>query len=76
MGGVFGRHDSIKRSSHGSKLESKMVESMRQRAAHGTSVKSFNTFIMKFPRIDEGLRKCKTILEQFGELSCPVLSVC
>ncbi|VAI78100.1 unnamed protein product [Triticum turgidum subsp. durum] len=67
MGGVFGRPDAGRQGSHGMKLESKMVESMKQRAAHGTSVKSFNTIIMKFPKIDEGLRKCKTIFEQFDE---------
>uniref|UniRef100_A0A0A8YMD4 Pco145926 n=1 Tax=Arundo donax TaxID=35708 RepID=A0A0A8YMD4_ARUDO len=67
MGGVFGRHEASRRSSDGSKLETKMVEAMQQRAAHGTSVKSFNTIIMKFPKIDESLRKCKTIFEQFDE---------
>uniref|UniRef100_A0A453SF45 EF-hand domain-containing protein n=2 Tax=Aegilops tauschii subsp. strangulata TaxID=200361 RepID=A0A453SF45_AEGTS len=67
MGGVFGRQDTSRRGSHGMKLESRMVESMKQRAAHGTSVKSFNSIIMKFPKIDEGLRKCKTIFEQFDE---------
>lgn len=67
MGGVFGRQDASRRGSHGMKLESKMVESMKQRASHGTSVKSFNSIIMKFPKIDEGLRKCKTIFEQFDE---------
>jgi calcium-binding protein CML len=73
MGGVFGRHEASGRSSDGSKLETKMVEAMQQRAAHGTSVKSFNTIIMKFPKIDESLRKCKTIFEQFGELFNPDL---
>ncbi|KAL5200125.1 hypothetical protein ABZP36_021328 [Zizania latifolia] len=67
MGGVFGRHDTLRRSSHGSKLEMKMVETMQQRASHGTSLKSFNSIIMKFPKIDESLRRCKTIFEQFDE---------
>jgi hypothetical protein len=31
---------------------------------------------MKFPRIDEGLRNCKAIFEQFGELCCPPWFVC
>jgi calcium-binding protein CML len=68
MGGILGRHDTMKRSSHGSKLETKMVESMQQRASHGTSLKSFDSIIMKFPKIDESLRKCKIIFEQFGEI--------
>nr|ACN85218.1 calcium ion binding protein [Oryza punctata] len=67
MGGILGRHDTMKRSSHGSKLETKMVESMQQRASHGTSLKSLDSIIMKFPKIDESLRKCKTIFEQFDE---------
>ncbi|KAK3134075.1 hypothetical protein QOZ80_6AG0544720 [Eleusine coracana subsp. coracana] len=67
MGGVFGRHETSGRSSDGSKLEAKMVEAMQQRASHGTSVKSFNTIIMKFPKIDENFRKCKAIFEQFDE---------
>jgi calcium-binding protein CML len=71
MGGVFGRHEASGRSSDGSKLEAKMVEAMQQRAAHGTSVKSFNTIIMKFPKIDESLRKCNSIFEQFGEFCDP-----
>jgi calcium-binding protein CML len=70
MGAVLGRHDTHKRSFHGSKLEAKMVDAMQQRASHGTSLKSFDSIIMKFPKIDESFRKCKTIFEQFGEF-CP-----
>ncbi|RRT71872.1 hypothetical protein B296_00018440, partial [Ensete ventricosum] len=68
MGGVVGRSNSIRRSSPESKLEAKMVEAMQRRASEGTSVKSFNSIIMKFPKIDESLQKCKSIFEQFGEL--------
>lgn len=68
MGGVVGRSTSIRRSSPESKLEAKMVEAMQRRASEGTSVKSFNSIIMKFPKIDESLQKCKSIFEQFGEL--------
>lgn len=50
------------------KLEAKMVEAMQRRESKGSSVKSFNTIILKFPKIDESLRKCKAIFEQFGEL--------
>ncbi|URE17706.1 EFh [Musa troglodytarum] len=67
MGGVVGRSNSIRRSSPESKLEAKMVEAMQRRASEGTSVKSFNSIIMKFPKIDESLRKCKSIFEQFDE---------
>lgn len=67
MGGVLGRSDSLRRSAPESKLEAKMVEAMQKRALEGTSMKSFNSIIMKFPKIDESLRNCKTIFEQFGE---------
>jgi calcium-binding protein CML len=68
MGGVIGHGDSPRNSSPTSKLEKKMVEAMQQRALKGTSVKSFNSVIMKFPKIDESLRNCRTIFQQFGEL--------
>ncbi|XP_008782977.1 probable calcium-binding protein CML21 [Phoenix dactylifera] len=67
MGGVLGRSDSLRRSAPESKLEAKMVEAMQKRASEGTSMKSFNSIIMKFPKIDESLRNCKTIFEQFDE---------
>ena len=68
MGGVIGG-ESPRNSSPASKLERKMVEAMQQRALKGTSVKSFNSVIMKFPKIDESLRNCRTIFQQFGELN-------
>lgn len=67
MGGVVGRGDSPRHTSPASKLERKMVEAMQQRAQKGTSVKSFNSVIMKFPKIDESLRNCRIIFQQFGE---------
>jgi len=66
MGGVIGG-ESPRNSSPASKLERKMVEAMQQRARKGTSVKSFNSVIMKFPKIDESLRNCRTIFQQFDE---------
>ncbi|WOL13645.1 putative calcium-binding protein CML21 [Canna indica] len=67
MGGVMGRSNSLRRGGPESKLEAKMVEAMQRRASEGTSVKSFNSIIMKFPKIDESLRKCKSIFQQFDE---------
>ncbi|KAL4185921.1 hypothetical protein AMTRI_Chr10g8180 [Amborella trichopoda] len=68
MGGVIGKCDSPRRQGLPiSKLEAKMVEAMRRKAAEGTTVKSFNSIIMKFPKIDENLRNVKTIFEQFDE---------
>lgn len=67
MGGAFGKNDSSKHSVPESKLDAKMVEAMQQRASVGTSMKSFNSIILKFPKIDESLRNCKTVFEQFDE---------
>eukprot|EP00262_Sarcandra_glabra_P000449 TRINITY_DN1052_c0_g1_i1.p1 TRINITY_DN1052_c0_g1~~TRINITY_DN1052_c0_g1_i1.p1 ORF type:complete len:226 (+),score=59.11 TRINITY_DN1052_c0_g1_i1:505-1182(+) len=67
MGGVLGKGDSPRYYQPETKLEAKMVEAMRRRASEGTAMKSFNTIILKFPKIDESLRKCKTIFEQFDE---------
>lgn len=44
-----------------------MIEAMRRRAAGGSTMKSFNTIILKFPKIDKSLRKCKTFFEEFDE---------
>lgn len=49
------------------KLEAKMVEAMQRRAAKGSVMKSFNSIILKFRKIDESLRNCKDIFEQFDE---------
>lgn len=67
MGGAFGKADSPDLSVPESKLDAKMVEAMKRRASQGTSMKSFNSIILKFPKIDESLRNCKTVFEQFDE---------
>ncbi|KAJ4981830.1 hypothetical protein NE237_032667 [Protea cynaroides] len=70
MGGVVGKEESpTKGWMPETKLEAKMVEAMQRRASEGTGMKSFNSIILKFPKIDESLRKCKTIFEQFDENS-------
>ncbi|CAN6696452.1 unnamed protein product [Malus baccata var. baccata] len=68
MGGVVGKSESHRKFSiHETKLEAKMVEAMQRRAAKGSVMKSFNSLILKFPKIDESLRNCKAIFEQFDE---------
>lgn len=67
MGAVVGKGDSPRQFSiHETKLEAKMVEAMKRRAVKGSVMKSFNSLILKFRKIDESLRKCKAIFEQFG----------
>uniref|UniRef100_A0A2P2LYB1 Putative calcium-binding protein CML21 n=1 Tax=Rhizophora mucronata TaxID=61149 RepID=A0A2P2LYB1_RHIMU len=68
MGGVMTKADSPKKAwIPETKLEARMVEAMQRREAEGTTIKSFNSIILKFPKIDESLRKCKAIFEQFDE---------
>uniref|UniRef100_A0A5B7BV85 Putative calcium-binding protein CML21 isoform X2 n=1 Tax=Davidia involucrata TaxID=16924 RepID=A0A5B7BV85_DAVIN len=67
MGGALGKGDSSKGCIPETKLEAKMVEAMQRRASEGSAMKSFNSIILKFPKIDESLRQCKAIFEQFDE---------
>lgn len=66
MGGVLGKGDSPKASVPETKLETKITEAMQRRETAGSSLKSFDCIILKFPRIDESLRKCKATFEEFG----------
>ncbi|XP_024968551.1 probable calcium-binding protein CML21 [Cynara cardunculus var. scolymus] len=68
MGGILSKGDEPPMVSvPTTKFEAKILETMRRRESKGTSMKSFNTIILKFPKIDENLRKCKAIFEQFDE---------
>ncbi|KAJ0988173.1 hypothetical protein J5N97_006529 [Dioscorea zingiberensis] len=67
MGGVLGKSESPRHSVPEAKLEAKMVEAVRKRASEGCAMKSFNSIILKFPKIDESFRNCKTIFKQFDE---------
>lgn len=70
MGSVLGRGNSPKQGWIAeTKLEAKMVDAMKRRASEGSAMKSFNSIILKFPKIDESLRNCKAIFEQFGGFS-------
>ncbi|KAL2455333.1 putative calcium-binding protein CML21 [Forsythia ovata] len=67
MGGLLGKDESPKASVPETQLEAKITEAMQRRETEGTSMKSFNSIILKFPRIDESLRKCKVTFEEFDE---------
>ncbi|POO02910.1 Parvalbumin [Trema orientale] len=68
MGGVVGKSESPKRvCTPETKLESKMVGAMQKRATQGSAMKSFNSIILKFPKIDESLRNCQATFELFDE---------
>lgn len=66
MGSVIGRDDSPRASVPETKLEAKIVEAMRRRAKKGSPIRSFDTIVLKFPKIDENMRKCKTTFQEFG----------
>lgn len=53
------------------KLEAKIIEAVQRRASRGTTMKSFNSIVLKFPKIDDGLRNCKAIFQEFGECKHP-----
>ncbi|KAL1332155.1 hypothetical protein HN51_061011 [Arachis hypogaea] len=72
MGGAVGRAESVGWIPE-TKIEAKMVEALQKRESKGCSVKSFNTIILKFPKIDQSFRKCKAIFEQFDEDSNGVI---
>ncbi|KAI3466372.1 hypothetical protein Pfo_023035 [Paulownia fortunei] len=67
MGGVVAKDESPKASVPETKLEAKIIEAVRRREVEGSSIKSFNSIILKFPKIDESFRKCKTTFQEFDE---------
>ncbi|KAM7268973.1 hypothetical protein ACFE04_024470 [Oxalis oulophora] len=67
MGAAMGKTASPTKWIPETKLEAKMLQAMQRRAVEGTPIKSFNTIILKFPKIDHSLRDCKAIFDQFDE---------
>ncbi|CAK9148920.1 unnamed protein product [Ilex paraguariensis] len=70
MGGILGKGEKVespKAWMPETKLDTKIKEAMQRRESEGSSMKSFNRIILKFPKIDESLRKCKAIFERFDE---------
>lgn len=63
MGGVIGKGECHRET----KLEAKIMEAMQRREAVGCTIKSFNSIILKFPKIDESFRKCKATFQDFGK---------
>ncbi|KAL0443213.1 UNVERIFIED_CONTAM: putative calcium-binding protein CML21 [Sesamum latifolium] len=67
MGGVVGKNESPKAAVSETKLEARINEAIRRREVEGSTIKSFNSIILKFPKIDRSLRKCKATFEDFDE---------
>lgn len=52
--------------SKSSNLELKMVEALKKRAISGNcTVKTFNSVIMKFPKIDESFEKVRVVFKKY-----------
>ncbi|KAL0399046.1 UNVERIFIED_CONTAM: putative calcium-binding protein CML21 [Sesamum radiatum] len=67
MGGVVGKNESRKAAVSETKLEARINDAIRRREVEGSTIKSFNSIILKFPKIDRSLRKCKATFEDFDE---------
>lgn len=67
MGHTSSKGESPKASVTLTKLEVKIIESMRKREVEGSTLKSFNRIILKFPKIDESLRKIRATFQEFGK---------
>ncbi|KAG9143921.1 hypothetical protein Leryth_016130 [Lithospermum erythrorhizon] len=65
MGGALGKSESSKKWEPETMLDSKIIEAMQRRETQGSSLKSFNSIVLKFPKIDESLRKCKATFQEF-----------
>lgn len=70
----MGKNESPRASVPETKLEAKITEAMQRRETEGSSIKSFDSIVLKFPKIDENLRKCKVIFQEFGRLAAYPLS--
>lgn len=68
MGGVIDKDESGA-SVPKTKLDSKIIEAVHKREAQGCSMVSFNSIILRFPKIDESFRKCRSTFEEFGKHS-------
>ncbi|CAA0818546.1 Probable calcium-binding protein CML21 [Striga hermonthica] len=67
MGGVVAKEGSHTNLEPKTKVEAKIIEALRKREAKGSSIISFNSIILKFPKIDESFQKCKSTFEEFDE---------
>ncbi|XP_022155007.1 probable calcium-binding protein CML21 [Momordica charantia] len=67
MGSAVGKYESPRDCVPETKLEAKMVEAMIQRASKGSIIRSFDSIILKFPKIDDSFRNCISTFQQFDE---------
>lgn len=59
-----------------SKIEARMVQAMAERAQSGKfGLKSFNSIIMKFPKIDKSFQDVRAVFKKFGKLQTGLLLI-
>lgn len=59
-----------------SKIETRMVQAMAERAQSGKfGLKSFNSIIMKFPKIDKSFQDVRAVFKKFGKLQTGLLLI-
>ncbi|KAJ7537289.1 hypothetical protein O6H91_12G106700 [Diphasiastrum complanatum] len=81
MGGNCSKRKVNEASSQGSKIEKRMVEAMKQRATVGATLKSFNSILVKFPKIDNSFEEVRTVFKKFdkdgsGKIDLEELKTC
>ncbi|XP_057785269.1 probable calcium-binding protein CML21 isoform X3 [Salvia miltiorrhiza] len=67
MGGVLDKDGTPEASAPKTKVEAKIIEAVQRREVLGSSMTAFNSIILKFPKIDESFRKCRSTFEEFDE---------
>ncbi|GAA0174518.1 calmodulin-related [Lithospermum erythrorhizon] len=67
MGGVIGKIESSDVWVPETILDTKIKEAMQRRETQGSTLRSFNRILLKFPKIDKNLRKCKDTFQEFDE---------
>lgn len=51
------------------KIDMRIIQAMAEKAQSGQiKIKSFNSIIMKFPKIDESFEEVKSVFKIFGQL--------
>ncbi|KAH9311907.1 hypothetical protein KI387_026942, partial [Taxus chinensis] len=76
MGGKSSKFVFFRKTTAPSTIEQKMVDALRKRAASGgSSLKSFNSVIMRFHKIDESFEKVRDVFRKFDKDSNGTIDV-
>ena len=51
------------------KIDMRMIQAMAEKAQSGQfAIKSFNSIIMKFPKIDESFEEVRSVFKKYGKM--------